>query len=63
MPLNANLNGSPDYWRARAEEARTRSEQVSDSVTKALILETADSYERIAKAYEEQPSALPHRNR
>ena len=43
---------SLDYWRARAEEARRRSEQVDDSITKALMLETADSYERIAKAYE-----------
>jgi hypothetical protein len=46
---------SPEYWRQRAEEARTRSEQVLDSTTKALLLEIADSYERIAKAYEEQP--------
>jgi len=41
---------NPDYWRARAEEARRRSEQVHDSIAK--MLETADSYERIAKAYE-----------
>jgi hypothetical protein len=52
---------SPDYWRARAEEARRRSEQMHDSITKGLLLEIADSYERIAKAYEvtvsiEQPS-------
>jgi hypothetical protein len=37
-----------------------------DSVTKALMLATADSYERIAKAYErdegriEQPRGLKH---
>ena len=45
---------SPDYWRTRAEEARTRSEQMLDSTTKALMLGIADTYERIAKAYEEQ---------
>ena len=63
MPPNDHLIGNPDYWRKRAEEARTRSEQVFDSITKALILETANSYERIAKAYEERPSTFPHRDR
>ena len=52
-----------DYWRARAEEARRRSEQVLDSITKALLLEIADTHERIAKAYEERPSTFPRRDR
>lgn len=43
---------SPDYWHARAEETRRRSERTHDSITKALMLATADSYERIAQAYE-----------
>ena len=64
MPLRHDVPiETPDYWRKRAEEARTRSEQVRDSITKALILETAESYERMAKAHEEQPSTLPHRDR
>ena len=46
---------NPAYWRSRAEEARARSEQVLDSITKALLLEIADTYERIAKAYETGP--------
>jgi hypothetical protein len=46
---------SPAYWRRRAEEARTRAEHVLDGITKGRMLEIADSYERIAKAYEEQP--------
>jgi hypothetical protein len=45
---------NPNYWRIRAEEARSLSEQMLDSITKALMLEIADTYERIAKAYEEQ---------
>jgi hypothetical protein len=45
---------SPNYWRIRGEEARALSEQMLDSTTKALMLEIADTYERIAKAYEEQ---------
>lgn len=42
----------PDYWRHRAEEARTRVEQMLDSQTKALMLGIADTYEKIAEAYE-----------
>ena len=49
---------NPDYWRRRTEEARRRSEQVVDSVTRALLLDIADSYERIAKAYEPQPERV-----
>jgi hypothetical protein len=43
---------NPAYWRRRAEEARTRAESRWD--TKGLMLEIAESYERIAKSYEEQ---------
>jgi hypothetical protein len=60
MPFNIPVIENPEYWRQRAKEARTRSERVGDSITKALILETADSYERMAKACEEQPSTFPH---
>ena len=42
----------PEYWHGRAEEARTLSEQMLDSYTKALLLRVAETYERIAKAYE-----------
>ena len=52
---------NPEYWRARAEENRRRSEQVRDKVTKALLLKIADTYERIAKNYEEQPSVFPRK--
>jgi hypothetical protein len=43
---------SPEYWRQRADEARTLSEQMRESQTKALMLGIAETYERIAKAYE-----------
>jgi hypothetical protein len=52
MPLNVRVIENPDYWRKRAEEARTRSEEVRDAIAKALILESADSYERMANAYQ-----------
>jgi len=63
MPLDAHLNENPDHWRKRAEEARRRSEQTQDSITKALLLEIAGTYERLAKAYEKQPSTFPPHDR
>jgi hypothetical protein len=39
----------PDYWRKRAEEARTIAERMTDTHTKALMLGVAESYEKIAK--------------
>lgn len=43
---------SPDYWHQRAEEVRTLSAQMRESQTKALVLSIAETYERLAKAYE-----------
>jgi hypothetical protein len=39
----------PDYWRKRAEEARTIAERMTNAHTKALMLGVAESYEKIAK--------------
>ena len=39
----------PEYWRNRAEEARTIAERMTDAHTKSLMLGVADSYEKIAK--------------
>jgi len=41
-----------DYWRKRAEEARTLSERMIDAYTKVLMLGIADTYERIAQSYD-----------
>jgi hypothetical protein len=38
-----------DYWRKRAEEARTISERMTDAHAKSLMLGVAESYEKIAK--------------
>jgi len=43
----------PDYWRKRAEEARNLSEQMHDTHAKALMSETAETYQRIADQYEQ----------
>jgi hypothetical protein len=42
----------PEYWRSRAEEARNTSQQMHDAHAKALMSETAETYERIAEQYE-----------
>jgi hypothetical protein len=37
-----------EYWRKRAEEARTLAEQMEHTHTKSLMLAIAESYEKIA---------------
>jgi hypothetical protein len=39
----------PEYWRKRAEEARTIAERMTNAHTKSLMLSVAESYEMIAK--------------
>jgi hypothetical protein len=38
----------PEYWRARAEEARSCAEQIADYGSKAVLFRIAVDYERIA---------------
>ena len=40
---------NPDFWRFRAEEARTIAEGMRDGEPKKTMLRIAESYERIAK--------------
>ena len=47
MPVSVIYDA--DYWRKRAEEARTISERMTDAHTKSLMLGVAESYEKIAK--------------
>ena len=42
----------PEYWKRRAEEARTLAEGMHEAHTKILMLGIAESYEQIAKSYE-----------
>jgi DNA-binding ferritin-like protein len=44
-----SLIDDAEYWRKRAEEARTLAEQMKDSHTQSLMLGIAESYEKIAK--------------
>jgi DNA-binding ferritin-like protein len=45
----ASLVDDAEYWRKRAEEARTLAEQMKDSHTQSLMLGIAESYEKIAR--------------
>jgi DNA-binding ferritin-like protein len=44
-----SLIDDAEYWRKRAEEARTLAEQMKDSHTQSLMLGIAEGYEKIAK--------------
>jgi DNA-binding ferritin-like protein len=50
-----------EYWLKRAEEARTFADEMRDHETKSLMLGIAQSYERIAKAYEKIADYQKHR--
>jgi hypothetical protein len=47
--MSATLADDAEYWRKRAEEARTLAEQMKNTHTKSLMLGIAESYEKIAK--------------
>jgi hypothetical protein len=47
--MATNISGDPEYWRKRAEEARTMGEQMRDTHMKTVMLGIAQSYEKIAK--------------
>jgi hypothetical protein len=49
--LPASLS-DPNHWRARAKEARALAEQEHDSISKAMILQVADEYDRLAERAE-----------
>jgi hypothetical protein len=38
----------PEYWQARAEEARSCAEQIADYGSKAVLFRIAVDYERVA---------------
>ena len=49
MPQTNN----PEFWRFRAEEARTIAADMIDAEAKGIMLRIADDYDRIAKLSEE----------
>lgn len=55
MPSSSDIKDT-QYFRKRAEEARTLAEEMLDAHAKSLMLGIADSYEQIAKSYEKVAS-------
>ena len=41
-----------EYWRKRAEEARTLAERMTSAEIKAAMLDVAESYDRVARLTE-----------
>ncbi len=48
---------TPEYWRARAEEARTRAEDMRDPHTREIMLRIARDYDMLAARTEERERA------
>jgi hypothetical protein len=45
----------PQYWRDRAEQARSRAEHTKDSRSKRALQGIADFYDRLAEKLEQGP--------
>ena len=52
--MGSKITDDLEYWRKRAEEARTLTEQMMEAHTKTLMLGIAASYEKIAKWAEQR---------
>jgi hypothetical protein len=55
MASRSFLN-DPAHWRDRAEEARTRAEQINDPRSRKMMLRVADDYELLANRAETRVS-------
>jgi len=51
MPISDNVN-DPEYWRKRAEDARTKAEEMSDPESKERMLRNAKEYDWLANLAE-----------
>jgi hypothetical protein len=52
-PMTDQLS-RPEYWRARAEEARTRADQMSDAHNREAMQRIARDYDMLAQRAEER---------
>jgi hypothetical protein len=55
--VDKSLLEDPDYWRRRAEEARTIAEQMENPEAKQTMLEIAAGYDRMAQRAAERIAA------
>jgi hypothetical protein len=53
MPASFSVD-DPAHWRVRAEEARTLADEMSDEISRKMMLQIAEGYERLAKRAEER---------
>ena len=53
MPVSFSVD-DPNHWRGRAEEARTLAEEMKDEISRQMMLDIANGYERLAKHAEER---------
>jgi phenylacetate-coenzyme A ligase PaaK-like adenylate-forming protein len=52
--MPTTISDDPEYWRERAEQARTMGEQTRNTHLKAVMLGIAQTHEKIAKWVEER---------
>ena len=50
--VRASLLNDPEHWRKRADEARSLANDMKDEISKQMMLQIADDYERLAKRAE-----------
>jgi hypothetical protein len=44
----------PEHWRKRADEARSLADDMKDEISKQMMLQIADDYERLVKRAEQR---------
>lgn len=52
--MATNISDEPEYWRKRAEEARTYGAEIKDPHTMSLMMNIAATYEKLAEWFEER---------
>jgi hypothetical protein len=53
IPVNKlSTSGSGERWRKHADEARSLADDMKDEISKQMMLQIADDYERLAKRAE-----------
>jgi hypothetical protein len=50
----ASFTNDPEYWRKRADEARSLADDMKDEISKQMTFQIADDYEHLAKRAEQQ---------
>ena len=55
IPVNKlSTLGSGEHWHNRADEARSLADDMNDEISKQMMLQIADDYERLAQRAEQR---------